>query len=323
MITKSNLPELREIYTLHTWAKGNITRTTKKFCSDNDTPYNDSKRRKVSKLFEKHGVIIEESRESPAKILIYDIETAPLKSYIWSLWNQNVGHTPQMLIQNEWFVITWSAKWLFEDKIMSDKITSSEIVVENDLRIVKSLWDLMNEADIVIAHNALKFDNKHMNTRFLKYDMGPPMPYQTIDTLAHARKQFKLPSNKLDSIATFFGIEGKMETGGFELWRQCIEGSSEAIDKMEEYNIKDVQILEEIYLKMRPFIRPHPNMNLHIGKDVQACPACGSEHITFDGAYQTYCNTYDAYRCNDCKSIGRSKKANKINKEKFLNSVPN
>ena len=87
------------------------------------------------------------------KILIFDIETAPLKSYVWRLWKQDISPLNGML-QSEWFMLTWSAKWLFDDKIMSGKLTSKEAINEDDSRVTKEMWNLFNEADIVIAHNA-------------------------------------------------------------------------------------------------------------------------------------------------------------------------
>lgn len=243
---------------------------------------------------------------SPAKVLIYDIETAPLKAYVWHVWGDKVGYNMDKLI-SEWFVITWSAKWLFEDEVMSDKITTDELKNEDDLRVCRSLWELFDQADIVIAHNGLNFDNKRMRTRFLKNGLTPNLPFQTIDTLKHARRQLSVSSNRLDYLASFLGMEGKMDTGGFDLWKRCMDGDADAIDKMEEYNIQDVKVLEEVYLRLRPWIKPHPNIGLFIESDLKVCPSCGSEDIQWGGQYATYANLFDAFRCNSCGSIGRSR----------------
>lgn len=244
------------------------------------------------------------AQKSPAKILIFDIETAPLRSYTWGVWQQNVA--PSQII-SDWFMLTWSAKWLFEENVYSDRLTSDEVLREDDKRISKSIWALLNEADIVIAHNAQKFDIKRLNTRFLVNGINPPMPYQVIDTLQHARKRFAVSHNKLDYINEVLGLERKMDTGGFELWAACMEGDDEALQKMEDYNVQDVIILEETYLKLRPWIKPHPNVGLFIEDDVTVCPACGSSHLKWGGTpYATRVNLYESFRCTDCGSIGRS-----------------
>lgn len=88
---------------------------------------------------------------------------------------------------DDWFVLCWSAKWLYSNEVLGDCITSEEVLQENDERIVKSLWNLFNECDILIAHNALNFDVPKMNARFVKYGLNPPSPYKIIDTLQIAK----------------------------------------------------------------------------------------------------------------------------------------
>lgn len=246
---------------------------------------------------------------SPAKVLIFDIETAPLLSYVWGTWQQNIGHNMGMLEQ-DWFVLTWAAKWLFDETVYSDKLTPEEVNDENDTRIMWSLWELLEQADIVIAHNGKKFDIKRINTRFLINNIPQPMPYQLIDTLEVARKNFSISSNKLDYIGKILNVGRKVETSGFDLWKRCMKGDSDALLDMEEYNKGDVQLLEDVYLKLRPYVKPHPNIGLFITEDIETCPSCGSSDLERGGSYTTSVNTYEAFRCNSCSSIGRSRKSN-------------
>lgn len=246
-------------------------------------------------------------KSPPAKILVFDIETAPINAYVWGLWNQNVG-TNQ--IKSDWFMLCWSAKWLFEDKVHHDRLNSREVVKQDDKRISKSLWRLIDQADIVIAHNGDKFDIRKMNTRFILNGIKPPSPYQSIDTLKHARRRLSLSSNRLDYIAQVLGVGRKIDTGGFDLWDQSIKGNEEALKKMDEYCQRDVELLEEVYLELRPYIKPHPNIGLYIGDNLERCPSCGSENLEPRGYYYTYINQYDAFQCGNCDSWSRSRKTN-------------
>jgi hypothetical protein len=286
---------------------GNITHAAKKYCEENNIEYSDSFRRKASKVINKYSGETQKP-VNHIKILLFDLETAPLRSYVWGIWNQNLGHSLGM-IESDWFLLTWSAKWLYDDKVMADRLTPEEVFDEDDSRICKSLWLLLDEADVVVAHNGLKFDLKRMNTRFLKNNIKPPMPYQIIDTLAHARKRFAITSNKLDYIGKFLGVGEKIDTGGFDLWKRCMQGDSDALAEMERYNIQDVQLLEDVYVELLPFIKPHPNVGLFITEDVHCCPSCGGTDLKWEGTYTTYANRYDAFRCGDCGSIGRSRTA--------------
>lgn len=258
--------------------------------------------------------------QSPAKILILDIETAPLRSYTWGLWKQNIGLNQ---IISDFYIISWAAKYLGEDYVYSDVLTPTEAIEEDDERIMKTLWGHLNNCDVVIAHNGVKFDIPKINTRFVLHDIMPPSPYKQIDTLLTARNVFGFTSNRLDYLAKFFGYGGK-ETTDFSLWEECMVGNPKALEYMVFYNRNDVVILEKVYLKLRPHMRNHPNVTLYIDEAEMSCPHCGSKHIhpIEDKYFMTQAVRYQAYRCDDCKSISRSKQAVKFVNKKQLSAIP-
>jgi len=509
-----------------------------------------------------------------AKILILDIETAPIRGWVWSLWKQNVGINQ---IDKDWFMFTWSAKWLFDKKVMSDRLTKKEALKQNDKRIVKGMWNLLNEADIVIAHNCVqkntpvlkadltwvkagelvegdellafdenkstnkarqlqksivksnfiksadcykvkfdngdeiittadhkwlklapkgrdyrwcetqnlkighrvekfftpwstdrsyesgwlsgfisgegtlkqsgfgfnidycqrpgrtldqalkisrelgldvapvkkkigglgrgdtvytnirggkfkaleilgklrvnrlidnikwdrlgslksqssqtctivsieyigidevavmetstktffangypmhncnKFDIPALNTRFLMHGMKPPSPYVQIDTLRVFQKQFRFSSNKLAYINKVLGLKEKIETGGFELWSQCYAGHNPSLIAMEKYNIGDVVALEDLYLLIRAWIKPHPPVSIYILDGETRCPTCGSKELQNQkgGDYVTQVNVFETVRCKGCGAVARKRKSSiKVHeKETLLISV--
>lgn len=241
-----------------------------------------------------------------AKVLILDIETAPILAYTWGIWNQNIQPSN---IHTDWFCLTWAAKWLFEDKVYSGKLTSNEAKTQDDSRIIKGIWQLLNEADIVIAHNGQKFDLPKLNSRFIINKLHPPLPYQQIDTLLHIRRQFGFTSNKLDYVNHLLNLPRKKENDGMPLWVGCYKGDTKCLSEMLAYNIEDVRILEETYLRIRAWIKPHPNMGLFILDETQdRCPSCGSNDLKAEGKeYKTTANSYEQFRCNNCGSVGRKR----------------
>lgn len=257
------------------------------------------------------------------KILFWDLETSPLRSLVWSLWKQNINATNGQLL-SEWFCLTWSAKWLDSSVIMSGKLTGKEVLAEDDSRLMKSLWELINDADIIVAHNAAKFDVKRMNTRFLKHGLQPPSSYEVIDTLVHARKRFSIPSNRLDYLGIFLGLGRKVDTGGFDLWAKCMQGDDEALEKIRGYCDGDIELLQKVYLELLPWIQPHPNLGLYVDSNVPVCPSCGSNSLEENGSYVTTMNTYQEYKCNHCGANSRSRKSNttKETKGRLLSSLP-
>jgi len=233
-----------------------------------------------------------------SKVLVFDIETAPCMSYIWGLY-QEVNSTN--FIQKDWYVICWSAKWLGEKKIFN---ASSR--TENDYQCVKALWKLIDEADVLIAHNGDRFDVKKINARFIIHGMKAPSTYRTIDTLKAARANFKFTSNRLTDIGQYLKVGKKMDTGGFDLWKGCMKGELKSIRKMQKYCDQDVKLLEKVYLKLRPYMKTHPNIALMQNRC--GCANCGSIKVQYRGYQYTNTSKYRRYQCTACGSWGRSKK---------------
>lgn len=252
------------------------------------------------------------------KILMFDVETAPLRAFVWRRWKQNIALDATI---SEWFMICWSAKWLYSDEVISDVLTPIEAINEDDSRIVQHLWDLINEADIICAYNGRHADVKWMNTRFIVHELKPPKPYFLIDPCAVARKYFGFSSNKLDALAGYFGIPHKFDTD-FQLWKDCLDGNKEALIRMNEYCSQDVRILQDLYVRMRPWIKNHPNVANILECDTSHCSYCSSKNIELiqDQYYYTNVGKYPLYRCKDCGGVSRGR--HNLNKEdKLVNTA--
>jgi len=188
---------------------------------------------------------------------------------------------------------------------------------------METLWQTLDNAQIIIAHNGNNFDIPKINTRFILHGIMPPSPYKQIDTLLTARNIFGFTSNRLDYLAQFLGYGGKEKTE-FSLWSECMVGNQEALNYMVFYNRNDVVILEKVYLKLRPHMRNHPNVTLYIDEAEMSCPHCGSKHIKpIENKYfMTQAVRYQAYRCEDCKSISRGKQGVKFINKKQISAIP-
>lgn len=184
---------------------------------------------------------------------------------------------------------------------------------EDDKELVKSLWELFDEADIIIAHNGDKFDIRKANARFAFYNLPPPSPYRTVDTLKIAKRYFNFTSNKLDDLGSHLGYGRKLVHTGFNLWKGCMAGDKKSWRHMIEYNKRDVVLLEQIYLHFRPWVQSHPNVAI-LSDSPDCCPNCGSAHLQRRGQGITKTGTYYRYQCVDCKawSRGQPKKVTNI-----------
>lgn len=235
------------------------------------------------------------------RILSLDLETTPLEAYAWGpKYECNLIE----IIEHS-RILSYSAKWLDGKHITKGwpdyKGYKKETL--DDKAIVKDLWELVNQADIIIAQNGRDFDVKVMNARFLAHRLPPPAPYKLIDPKVEAKKYLRLPSYSLDDLCDYFNIGRKMEHEGFGLWLKCIAGDKFAWNRMKAYNKNDVIIMEKLYLILRPYMKSHPNLGMFTGKVV--CGKCGSSKIQARGL--TFANTvkYHRWQCMDCGGWGR------------------
>lgn len=243
------------------------------------------------------------------KILLYDLETTPMVSYHWGRWKVNIN--PENTL-HESVILAYTAKYLFDSKVYSEVLTPEEVKNFDDSRLVQNIWQLINDCDILIAYNGTKADNRWITSRFLCYNLDPPKPYLVVDPCKVFKQQFGFSSNKLDAIAAQLQVGRKISTT-FELWKQCLEGNVQALNQMKEYNIQDVFVLEDVYLKVRPYIKGHPNIANILEEDV--CPICGSKNIQpVDGYYYTAARKYPLHHCSSCGTTFRKYACREVSK---------
>ena len=256
------------------------------------------------------------------KILLLDVETSPNKAYIWRMYQEIKSTT---FLVETWFILCWCAKWLDKKEMMHGSIHESSTYKkdpENDKEILIKLQKLLNEADIVIAHNGQNFDCKKIRTRFIMNDIKPASPYRILDTLKEARATFSFMSNRLNDLGTFLKVGKKIDTGGFDLWKKCLNGDKTAWKKMLKYCKQDVILLEKVYKKLRPFIKQHPNIGIYSDDIKPLCPKCGSNKIWYRGYAYTTSSKFRRFQCISCGGWGR-KKQNLLSKNKKYNLTTN
>lgn len=244
------------------------------------------------------------------KVLIIDIETKYMLAPVWGLWDQNISHKH---IQQEGGILCYAAKWLGEKEIFFDSVHQS-----TERAMLKSAHALLSEADAVISFNGISFDIKHLNAQFVLHKLKPPSTFKNIDLLRVAKSRFKFPSNKLDYIAKRLGLGSKVEHEGMELWVKCIAGNKAAWARMKKYNIQDVLLTEAVYLKLRPWVKSHPNMNLF--SEIECCPSCGSASLQRRGMAFTTTGAYQRYQCMSCGAWAQGSRA--LYKHKRIKSAP-
>lgn len=240
------------------------------------------------------------SKQARIRVLTLDIETRPNLGYVWSLWKQNVSLSQ---LHERGAVMCWVAKWYGSKDVlfMSDHHDGHEAMI-------RGMWDLLNEADIVVSYNGIGFDLPHLNREFALLGLTPPAPYKQVDLIRTVRKQFNFVSNKLDNVAQELGIGGKVHHSGFDLWLQCMAGDEKAWATMKRYNIQDVKLTEKLYDRIRPWITNHPHVGMWIDggdTDLYVCANCGHQVKATGNKVHANVQQYDHFLCPSCGAHSR------------------
>lgn len=219
-----------------------------------------------------------------------DIETAPNTVYTWGLFKQNVSINQ---IVEPGRMMCWAAQW----------VGSKEVLFASEFHhddMIPYLWELMDEADVIVTYNGKRFDIPTINKEFAKAGLAPPSRYRQVDLYQVVKSNFRFASNKMDFVCQELGLGSKTQHTGMILWRQCMGGVAKAWKLMRKYCRQDVKLTTRLYLKLLPWIKNHPNHGMYVDSDDPICPNCGSDHVIKKGWEVTQTRKYRRYRCMSC-----------------------
>lgn len=238
------------------------------------------------------------SKSKPPKILLLDIETAPIIAHVWKLWDNNVGLNQ---IEHDWFILSWSAKWLDSKKVFYQDLRG-KVKKRCDKSLLKGLWKLLDEADIVLHQNGKKFDIPKINARFVINGFKPTSHYRQLDLRDIVKKKFGFTSGKLEYITNTLNTKYKKlkhnKFAGHDMWTECLKDNIKAWREMEKYNKHDVLALEESYKILRAWDNTI-NFQVYHEQNENKCD-CGSFVVRKKGFRYTTVGKYQNYQCQTC-----------------------
>ncbi len=246
-------------------------------------------------------------------VLLLDIETQPDLVWTWGVYEQNA-----VSVERHWQLLSFSAEWVsgkpskYKWRALTKGLCDYDPYIPggSDIYLLDELRGILDDADVVVAHNGADFDMKKLNARFIYYQMTPPKPYKIIDTKRELTKVAGFSSNKLDWLAKQLEFGKKLEHEGWPLWEGCIKGQRRWWKKMLAYNRHDIVLLKKLYFAILPWIR---SVNLANWTEGLICPHCGSKHLVSRGTYHSKTRAYHRWQCAE---IGCEKWCRSTNSEK-------
>lgn len=236
-----------------------------------------------------------ERRKWP-RVLFWDLETAGVNAFS----------------ADQGYIVCFGYKWL------GDKDTKCLTVLDfpgkncqDDTKLLSAALEIMEDADLLVAHYGDRFDRKFFEARLLRAGLKPIPGTRQVDTCLLARAKLKLSSNRLANLASFLGVETqKMAKGNGwpSWWMGALRGDKKSILAMAKYCRVDVQCLSEIYLRIRHLIPEKYLINMSIGQNRYMCGACGA-NVQYRGFYFSARKMYRRFQCRACGKWGRETRA--------------
>ena len=249
-----------------------------------------------------------------ARVVTLDIERIPgrarvkhrgltIEGEFWDLsgWKHTIGrriHADDVLEWPRTICAAW--RWYGEEEVHF----ASEWEVGGHEGFLRRLWEVADECDIAIGHNAAGFDFPILAGDWAMLGLPAPSPFKIIDTLKVARSAFSMPSNTLDSLAKRLGVEAKSDKYDVRVAQAAVDGDKEAQARIEGYNRGDIIASEALFDRLRPYARNIPHLGMWTD-DEMACPSCGSTMTATGKTVHANVQRYEHLTCPNCGAHAR------------------
>jgi hypothetical protein len=231
-----------------------------------------------------------------ARILYLDVECAPTVAHVWSLRDLNVGLSQ---IVSDPYLIGVGYMW---DGDRAPRYLSTW-AKGGRLAMLRALWALLDEADVIVHYNGDNFDTPWIQGELMREGFTPPSPFKSVDLYKVFKKNARFVSHKLDYVAGAILGKHKIATGGHGLWARCINGDARARRDMARYCKQDVALLPPLLKHARPWLGNQVNFALWSEQGAElACQKCGeSQYLVAKGTAYTANRAYPQVWCKPAK----------------------
>lgn len=225
------------------------------------------------------------------------------------------------IIKN-WWLICWAGQWADSNKVIGASVLSNKKRFAedptDDYHAVKTLYDQIKKAQVIIGHNMKKFDWKKFMARVTYHGLPPISMPLIIDTMLMAKAIAEYDSNSLSFLCSYHGLPNKATNRGNDLWNDIAiyalqkdyKKLRKCITEMVVYCGPDVIAVKALYEYLLPYAPPRfrLNQNLSHADGVDGCPCCKSDNLQSRGYALTTVGKYQKFQCQDCGSWSQGKK---------------
>ncbi len=222
------------------------------------------------------------------RVTFLDIETSLVDARVFRTGKQSVNASQ---LTNQTRILTIAGGSLYDMATMGEagmwscsnhRSSTFKKNPLDDTEILATVWDILDQSDVVVAHNA-SFDQGWLFGRFLELGWKLPSRFFLYCTFRNLTP-FNLTSKKLDELSKSLLGTKKISTN-LELWMRCSEGEKAAFEEMEEYNLGDVyNTLFKVFMRTA-YYNPRKAIDFTNPNNEDAnCKVDGSK-LKYDGEY--------------------------------------
>jgi hypothetical protein len=240
------------------------------------------------------------------KIITLDLETAPRIATIWRPGQQYVG-VDQLLKDSAILSAAVKEYGKRTEYLCTHDTNPGDL--RDDYALVGWLYEKLYDADLVVAHNGVRFDLPIIRERMASHGMPAFRMPRCHDTFIMYGKVMQGASGKLAWLSQKFSQLEKSSHARFSgnsLWDAYMVANKAALREMRKYNIRDVEATEQVWETLVPWwtVQRPP-----IG-DGETCPTCGSDHVRGAGTVMPgQVREYPMYECGNCGAYHRGSEA--------------
>jgi len=232
------------------------------------------------------------------KLDFFDIETSKTIFSGWHTGKQYVG-SYQVIQEPVILCAAWKRQGdneiQYTDALKVDKKGNLD-----DKQVVKDICKGLADCEVLVGHNLDRFDVRWVNARAFIHRLSGLGPIRSRDTLKIAKKYMFINGYSLDYLATRLGIEGKHKIKNKDgMWDDVMAGDRAAYDEMITYNLRDVELLEEVYDELNK-LDTGPIFNNEIENVHSPCPECGEIKKQRRGRILNLKTYRRRYQCMGC-----------------------
>lgn len=238
-----------------------------------------------------------EKTKSPS-ILYLDIESTLNIAGVWGVGKVHLTFE-NILKERQVSIVgyAWNDEKVQELHFDLNKYSYTKYDDDADKALLQKVSKLIEQADLIVAHNGKYFDVSVMRSRLIKHKLPDFMP-TLIDDSYEKIKPIGFNSHKLDYLGKYLG-EGRKTEHGFDLWVGIINKDRKSLDKQIKYCMQDVELLRKVYKRIVPYMKSSLNHAVFSG-EAEVCPQCGNKDCIRRGYKYSRLGKFVQFQCRNC-----------------------